>query len=445
MSSSRKVRAMIFSRLERAFHSIHTRLLLVIIVSGLGILLLFRMTVIAHRLILADAFQKRLAQYVQYLVKDIGSPPDYNRAVEVAGQTGMIIHYLSPEASWSTSGQAQWPALRPRLKWQIGSVWVGRFRGHRYLIYDVDKDRRFLFEIVGGPEKDRRLVWIDPFFLFSTALLLCGSFIWIRRIMAPLRPLSQGVRQVGAGRLDHRVYVDSPDELGELASAFNWMAERLQHLIRSKDQMLLDLSHELRSPLTRMRIALEMNPAGPLTESMTEDIGEMERMVTTILTNARMQSGNMSLNCRMVDLVSLIQKTIGPFEDQPPGVCLKDAPESAEIFLDPEKAKTVFRNVVENAIKYSSEASGPVAIRVLIGPDSNTVEIRDEGTGIPEQDLPFVLEPFYRVDRSRSRESGGFGLGLSICKAVMEAHHGSISIESTAGKGTTVRLRFPRK
>ena len=193
-----------------------------------------------------------------------------------------------------------------------------------------------------------------------------------------------------------------------------------------------------------MRVALEMSSAGPLKESIAEDIDEMDRMVATILTNARMQSGNLTLNRQMVDLISLIREAINPLANQAPGVSLEEAPESIEVFLDPEKAKTVFRNVVGNAVKYSKKTSSPVAIRVRTGPESNTVEVRDEGVGIPEKDLPFIFEPFYRVDPSRSRESGGFGLGLSLCKNIMEAFHGSISIQSTAGKGTIVQLQFPR-
>ncbi|MGC8495507.1 MAG: sensor histidine kinase, partial [Syntrophobacteraceae bacterium] len=295
------------------------------------------------------------------------------------------------------------------------------------------------------PAGDKRLVRVNLVFLCSLILLLVGSFIWIRRILAPLLPLFQALRKVGAGSLSHRVAIDRPDELGELASAFNSMAERLQHLLGAKDRLLLDVSHELRSPLTRMRLAREMSPEGALKDSLAEDIGEMERIVTTILANARMQSTHPILDRQKVDLVSLLREAVKPLESQAPGVCFRDAPESIEAFLDPEKAKAVFRNVVGNAIKYSRETSGPVAISVRTGQESNTVEIRDEGIGIPEQDLPFVFEPFYRVDPSRSKESGGFGLGLSLCKAIMEAHHGTISIESSAGKGTTVVLQFPRK
>lgn len=436
---------MIFDGLRRALRSIHTRLLLVILVSGLGILLLFRAATYEHRTILANAFRLRVAKYVQYVVKDLGSPPDYGRAVKVADQTDMVICYISPEAHWSTSALAQWPSVNPKFKMRItGSIWAERFRGHRYLVYNVDSNHRFMFEMLQDPAGERRLLRVSLIFLFSLILLLAGSFIWIRRILAPLIPLSQGVRRVGAGSLDHRVSIDRADELGELASAFNSMAERLQHLIGAKDRLLLDVSHELRSPLTRMRLALEMSPDGALKDSLAEDIGEMDRIVATILANARMQSGNPALDRQKVDLISLLREAVKPLESQPPGVCLKDAPESVEAFLDPEKTKTVFRNVVGNAIKYSRETSGPVVISARIGPEINTVEIRDEGIGIPEQDLPFVFEPFYRVDRSRSKESGGFGLGLSLCKAIMEAHQGSISIQSAPGKGTTVQLNFPR-
>jgi signal transduction histidine kinase len=274
-------------------------------------------------------------------------------------------------------------------------------------------------------------------------LLLIGAYLWIRRIMAPLRQLTQGVRQVGAGRLDHRVAVGRPDELGELASSFNHMAERLQHLIGSKDQMLLDVSHELRSPLTRMKVALEMAPDGALKESLADDVVEMERMVTTILANARAQSRTLSLDLQKIDLAALVRDEIKPYQVQPPGVVMEDPPESAEILVDPDKVKSLLRNVVGNAVKYSKETSGLIEVRLRTEPDSITLEIEDHGIGIPEQDLPFVLEPFYRVDRSRSRETGGFGLGLSLCKAIMEAHGGSISIQSVLGKGTTVRLRFP--
>jgi signal transduction histidine kinase len=435
---------MMLSRLGRAFRSIHTRMLLAMIVSGLGIHVLMLTALSVHRAIMADAFRSSVAQYVQYLVRDLGFPPEIDRAVELADRTGMTIHYFSPEGEWSTSGRPpSAPLERIRTRYSAGPVQTGVFDGNHYLIYRMDSEHRFLFEIGRDPAKDRRLAWLGPFLVLMVTLLFIGSYRWVRRIMAPLRPLTEGVRLVGSGRLDHRVSVQRLDELGELASAFNSMTERLQALIHFKDRMLLDVSHELRSPLTRMKVALVMSPDSALKESLSEDIDEMERMVTTILTNARAQSGNLTLERQRVDFASLIRDSLEPFMDQPPGVRFQNPTESFETFVDPEKVKTVLGNVTGNAIKYSKETSGPVTVRLYAGLDSLIVEIQDEGIGIPEQDLAFVFEPFYRVDRSRSRETGGVGLGLSLCKAIMEAHGGSISMESTLGKGTTVRIKFP--
>jgi signal transduction histidine kinase len=424
---------------------VQTRLLLVMFVCGIGINVLLLAGLVAHRAFLADAFRNGIAQYVQYLVADLGMPPDFNRAVELAGRTGMVIYYSSPEASWSTSGKEPAAPVERIHTWhQSGPVEAGGFSGHHYLIYRMDPNRRFLFEVVGGPDHDRRLLWMGPVLFLLVTLLLIASYLWIRRIMFPLRQLTQGVRRFGAGHLDERVPVRSLDELGELASAFNQMADRLQHLIRSKDRMLLDVSHELRTPLTRMKVALEMSPEGALKESLAEDVDEMEHMVTTILTNARAQSGRLDLDRQRVNLLWLIRDAIVPFHNQAPGVCLLNSAESVEVSVDPDKIRTLLRNLVGNAVKYSKTTSGPVQVMVHANSESCSVEIRDDGIGISEEDLPFVFEPFYRVDPSRSRETGGFGLGLSLCRAIMEAHGGSISIMSTFGEGTSVQLNLPR-
>jgi signal transduction histidine kinase len=205
------------------------------------------------------------------------------------------------------------------------------------------------------------------------------------------------------------------------------------------------VSHELRSPLTRMKLALAMAPKGPLKESLMEDVTEMERMVTTILENARAQGGGLSLERQRIDLVAIVRDEVKLHENLAPGVRLENDPEAAELSLDPEKTRRVIRNLLENALKYSREASVPVTVRVHVLADAVAVSIQDRGIGIPREDLPFVFEPFYRVDPSRSRETGGFGLGLSLCKAIMEAHGGSISIESQVGAGTTAQLQFPRE
>jgi signal transduction histidine kinase len=434
------------NRLTKALHSIHTRLLLVILLAGLAIHLLVLLALLAHRSMTADAFRRGLAEYVHYLAKDIGSPPDQQRAAEIAKRTGMDIYFLSPDGSWSTSG-ASLPAPLDRLHttYDDGSVQIGFLRGHHYLIYREGERERLLFETIRTPAGGYRFYRVGMLLVALVSLLLTVAYYWIRHIMAPLRQLSQGVQELSLGHLDHRVPVKCGDELGDLAQAFNTMAGRLQQLLRIKEQMLRDVSHELRSPLTRMKVALEMAPEGDLKESLHEDVLDMERMVAAILESARMQSGTVPLRLEPCDLVPVLREVVKSREQQPLGVLLEHLPESARLVMDPEKVKSALRNVIDNAVKYSRPDSEPVTVRLIERPGHLGVEVEDRGIGIPEEALPFIFEPFYRVDQSRSRESGGFGLGMSLCKAIMDAHGGSISVESTLGEGTKVVLMFPKE
>ena len=151
------------------------------------------------------------------------------------------------------------------------------------------------------------------------------------------------------------------------------------------------------------------------------------------------------LNLQPVNLIDLWQEILPEFEGKPPGVQTEDFPAEKVVFIDVDQIKTVFKNILTNAIKYSSAESEPVRISLKAQPPYIVVHIADNGIGIPQDELPFIFEPFYRVDKSRSKGTGGFGLGLSLCKTIMEAHGGRIEIESRLEVGTTVRLFFPEK
>jgi signal transduction histidine kinase len=141
--------------------------------------------------------------------------------------------------------------------------------------------------------------------------------------------------------------------------------------------------------------------------------------------------------------VNLLEKILPEYEKQPPGVQLDEFADTLEINVDPKQIKTVFQNIISNAIKFSDAGSDPVRISVKPQPHQTVVRIADNGIGIPQEELSFIFEPFYRVDKSRSKDTGGYGLGLSLCKTIMEAHNGKIEVASKPGEGTTVSLFFP--
>ena len=234
------------------------------------------------------------------------------------------------------------------------------------------------------------------------------------------------------------------DELKALAEAFNDMTDRIREMLHTKEQLMLDVSHELRSPLTRMKVALEFLPEGQAKDSLKSDIAEMEAMINEILETARMHHLHGNLKRQLINLADHLEGILVDFVNQPPSVQAGDFPAEIELNVDPEQIKTVFQNILTNAIKFSAPDDKPVMISVIKQANFTVVRILDHGIGIPPDELPFIFEPFYRVDKSRSKRTGGYGLGLSLCKTIMEAHGGRIEVDSKPGVGTCVSMFFPQ-
>jgi signal transduction histidine kinase len=213
-------------------------------------------------------------------------------------------------------------------------------------------------------------------------------------------------------------------------------------MVQARDQLLLDVSHELRSPLTRMKVALEMLPDGERKQTMTADVGEMETMVTELLELHRM-GDDASLRIEQHDLVALVCEVTERYRDRQPGVRVSAAPAALRLGVDADRVRTVLRNLIENALKFSLPDSRAVEVTVKQRGNEAVVCVTDDGSGIPEAEVERLFEPFYRPDPSRSKRTGGFGLGLSICKRIMEAHDGTIGVERHDGRGVTMVLTFP--
>jgi signal transduction histidine kinase len=228
-----------------------------------------------------------------------------------------------------------------------------------------------------------------------------------------------------------------------MANAFNDMTKCIREMLQARGQLLLDVSHELRSPLTRLKVALEFLPNSEVKENIREDVDEMEMMVREILETARLADKHGRLDIQPVNVAELICKTAAGFENRPLCICLDSIPDEIIIDADANLARTVLKNILNNALKYSGPSNKPVTIHVDRKNEFVVIRIRDNGIGIPKEDLPYIFEPFYRVDKSRSKDTGGYGLGLSLCKTIMEAHGGKIEIESAPASGTRVSLFFP--
>jgi signal transduction histidine kinase len=175
---------------------------------------------------------------------------------------------------------------------------------------------------------------------------------------------------------------------------------------------------------------------------MAADTAEMERLVAELLELERLRDPG-GLRRERGDLIPLLRDVVASFADRAPGVRLAKAPATAWLEMDAEKMRTVFRNLIENAIQYALPDSRPVEISVSVAPGAIVVRVADDGPGIPEGARESLFEPFVRLESSRSRKTGGYGLGLSICRRIVEAHGGSIAIEGTSGRGATFVVTVP--
>jgi two-component system, OmpR family, sensor kinase len=289
-------------------------------------------------------------------------------------------------------------------------------------------------------------------------LVVVGVSSWLlaRTLTRPLRRLSATARSFGHGDLTARVGAHGRDELGDVARAFDEMAERVTALRRAEKELLANVSHELRTPLARTRVALDLaleGDAGVARELLPDiagDLDELERLITDILTAARLDLGDGSASSGIpplrrapVIVADLLAHAASRFRSAHPDRTLDvDVPADLPApFGDAVLLRRVVDNLLENAHRYSDRAD-PIALSARSN-EVLEIEVIDRGVGIAAEDLPRVFRPFFRADRSRARATGGLGLGLALAKRIIDAHGGDITLESAPNEGTRARIRLP--
>ncbi len=272
-------------------------------------------------------------------------------------------------------------------------------------------------------------------------LIVLGATLFIaRRLSRPLRDLTRAAEQFGGRTVPQTVEPRGPEDLRRAIEAFNAMNRRVVALLDEKDRMLGALGHDLRTPLASMRIRVESMEPEEERERVIASIEEMTAMLEEILVFAR--SGRAREQARETDVTALVDALCDDYADM--GHDVEAAPADRIVLLvQPNLLRRAVRNLIDNAIKYGGENSGPV--RVEMHRDGRCVEIAvlDGGPGLPPEELERVLEPFHRLESSRSRDTGGTGLGLAIAKAIAESHGGSLRLENRANGGLAAILRLP--
>ncbi|MCL4458478.1 MAG: ATP-binding protein [Chloroflexi bacterium] len=318
-------------------------------------------------------------------------------------------------------------------------------------------------KVIGPPERDylqamSQSLWLAAIMAVAVAAAL--SLLLTRQITHPLRRVTVAARRIAGGDLSQRVDVRSRDEVGEMASAFNAMAEALARNEEQRRQLMADIAHELRTPLSVIQGNLEgmLDGVIPLTPEQLTSVHEESLLLARLVNDLRELSlaemGQLPLERVPTDIAEIINKAVDKRQAQAQA---KDIFIEAmlpvglpQVAVDAGRISQVISNLLDNALRYTP-VGGQIVIRGKVVPESQPgiktdwlqVSVSDTGPGISPQALPYVFDRFYRADKSRSRATGGSGIGLSIVKQLVQAHGGKVWVESELGKGSTFYFTLP--
>lgn len=283
------------------------------------------------------------------------------------------------------------------------------------------------------------MTWAIPSFtaMIVTALtLVIVVVVMVRRIVRPMRRLADAADGLGRGEAVAPLPVEGPDEVRRTTRAFDRMRERLQRYVSDRTRMLAAISHDLRTPLTTLRLRVEFIDDSETREKMLATIDEMSAMVEATLALARQEAARE--DTRTVDLAALIESVCADFADTGHDVAFA-AGGRMPLACRPAGLRRAVRNLVENAVRYGGQAR----VTLERSDSGYRVTIDDDGPGIPDADHERVFEPFFRLEESRGKEGGGIGLGLSIVRSIVHAHGGTVTLKNRDGGGLRVALALP--
>jgi signal transduction histidine kinase len=371
-----------------------------------------------------------VADYVDRLAAEIGSPPDLARARALAARLPISVRIDGPVLQWDSQPQ--------RRAWQRE---LDDHSDERLLMRSTADGHRITFGLgsAAWAARPRNIGWIT---LAGLLLLTAAAYGVVRHLFRPLDDIRAGALRFGQGRFEPPIPVRRHDELGELAGQINTMARDLRGMLEAQRGLLLAVSHELRSPLTRARLNAELVAPGAERDALLRDLGAMRDLISDLLESERLAGGHAALQREPVDLNALVHAVVEEHFAQA-GLQLELAPDSPRPDADPMRLRLLLRNLIDNALRHGGAAATPPIIGTSADGAAVRLTVRDFGPGVDSALLPRLSEAFYRPDAARQRSTGGVGLGLYLCRLVAQAHGGSLQIEN-AHPGLRVTLSLPR-
>jgi len=426
--------------IQRKYQSLIFRILLYFVLSALTVAIVlgwnFANRIKPH---FENEILPNLSQYIQYLVNDVGTPPDLDRARSLTASLPFELRIEGHGVNWSSN-----VLLRPIEQYRFRAApypyqqyQTSRRKGDHLLLLEK-QGYQFLFAVESSFRSGSR----SRHWLLFTLLagILVVLYLGIRHLFHPMSDISEHLKKIGAGQLDQTIDIPGKGELAQLAGGINKMSNEIKSMLESKASMLLAISHELRSPITRMRINLELLPETDERQTLVSDLQEMEELVSGILESEKLNSPHAILNRSTFDLSVCIQDIIDQYF---PDCVIRRKLVSVVANLDEMRVRLLVKNLLDNACRYSQGSDEGVLVDLVQEDQKIVLKITDYGPGVSAEDLLHITEPFYRTDSARMRKTGGYGLGLYLCRLIAEAHGGELEIQSELGKGMVVHLSLP--
>ena len=420
-------------------HSLRVRLVLVFVVLAIAVSATF---IFGMQKALGvgwkNAAQPLVSDYMERIVVDIGSPPSIERARAVTERLPITLRITGPVVNWESKTREEWQDAEHR-RWHDQQNEAGSY-GTRFWERKTADGHVITFGLNLSmlENQPRRMGWYT---LAALLLLTTLAYLYVRRMLRPLDDIRLGAQRFGGGDFGLNIPIRRRDELGDLAQDVNQMASSIHQMLEAKRGLLLAISHELRSPLTRARLNTELLPEEGETaarrEALLRDLNVMRDLVTDLLESERLGQGHAALHKELTDVGGLVQDVVQSLTAIYPAaahVRVQAAQPMPLLALDRTRMRLLVRNLLDNALRHSSGSAHPPEVKVQLAEDAAmsilTLTVRDYGAGVDALALPHLAHAFYRPDGDRSRASGGVGLGLYLCKLVAQVHGGSLAFRN---------------
>ena len=408
-----------------------------------------------------DAVRPLLSDYVDRLSAEIGAPPDAARAQALVARLPISVRIEGPAVQFDSHPN------RPDEPWRHREYsdrtndysGYGQDRANARLLMRTTVDGhtiRFGLGDLNWRRGPGGFAWVT---LTALLLLTALAFAYIRRLLKPLDDIGAGAQRFGVGDFSQPIAVRRSDELGDLAIQINTMGQDIHQMLEAKRGLLLAISHELRSPLTRARLNTELLPE--TTEvvaqrsALLRDLAEMSRLITDLLESERLSGSHAALHREPTEVAALVGEVVSEVNlvGRRPRFVINTEANLPQIEVDRVRIRLLLRNLLDNAVRHSPAEDQPeeAVIEVSLTQANSTedgnhlrLSVRDHGAGVSESQLAQLAEPFFRTDAGRQRSTGGVGLGLYLCRLVAQAHGGRLILQN-ANPGLIVVATLPLK